>query len=63
MTLLAHTGHWLVSLAYLLPLVVLAVVILAGRLSDRRSERGGQPGVQASIGNATVEASGAKKEV
>jgi len=61
--MLAHTGHWLVSLAYLLPLVVLAGIVLAGRLSDRRSERRGRPGVQESSRNATAEPSGAKKDV
>jgi len=61
--MLAHTGHWLVSLAYLLPLVVLAGIVLAGRLSDRRSEREDRPGVQESNRNATAEPSGAKKDV
>ncbi len=36
MLLLAHAGHWLVQLIYLVPLVVLVGVIVAGRLRDRR---------------------------
>ena len=36
MLLLAHAGHWLVQLIYLVPLAVLVGVILAGRLRDRR---------------------------
>jgi hypothetical protein len=33
---LAHAGHWLVQLIYLVPLAVLVGVIVAGRLRDRR---------------------------
>ena len=33
---LAHAGHWLVQLIYLLPLLVLVGVIVAGRIRDRR---------------------------
>jgi hypothetical protein len=33
---LAHAGHWLVQLIYLVPLAVLVGVILAGRRRDRR---------------------------
>jgi hypothetical protein len=33
---LAHAGHWLVQLIYLVPLVVLVGVIVAGRIRDRR---------------------------
>ena len=36
MLVLAHAGHWLVQLIYLLPLVVLVGVIVAGRIRDRR---------------------------
>ncbi len=36
MPLLAHAGHWLVQLIYLVPLAVLAAVIVVGRLRDRR---------------------------
>ena len=33
---LAHAGHWLVQLIYLVPLFVLVGVIVAGRIRDRR---------------------------
>jgi hypothetical protein len=33
---LAHAGHWLVQLIYLVPLAVLVGVIVAGRIRDRR---------------------------
>ena len=33
---LAHAGHWLVQLIYLVPLAVLVGVILVGRARDRR---------------------------
>ena len=33
---LAHAGHWLVSLAYIAPLIV-----LVGRVRERRERRGG----------------------
>ena len=36
MLLLAHAGHWLVQLIYLVPLAVLVGVIVAGRVRDRR---------------------------
>ena len=36
MLVLAHAGHWLVQLIYLVPLVVLVGVIVAGRVRDRR---------------------------
>jgi len=39
---LAHAGHWLVSLAYIAPLIFLVGVILAGKIRDRR-ERSGDP--------------------
>jgi hypothetical protein len=32
----AHAGHWLVQLIYLVPLLVLVGVIVAGRIRDRR---------------------------
>jgi hypothetical protein len=32
----AHAGHWLVQLIYLVPLAVLVVVIVTGRIRDRR---------------------------
>ena len=36
MLVLAHAGHWLVQLIYLVPLLVLVGVILVGRMRDRR---------------------------
>jgi len=36
MLLLAHAGHWLVQLIYLVPVVVLVGVVLVGRARDRR---------------------------
>ena len=36
MLVVAHAGHWLVQLIYLVPLVVLIGVIIAGRRRDRR---------------------------
>jgi hypothetical protein len=35
MTVLAHAGHWLIQLVYLVPLLVLVVVIVVGRFRDR----------------------------
>jgi hypothetical protein len=35
---LAHAGHWLVSLAYIAPLLFLVGVIIVGKIRDRRSE-------------------------
>jgi hypothetical protein len=37
MTVFAHAGHWLVSLAYIAPLIVLVGVILVGKIRDRRA--------------------------
>ena len=41
----AHAGHWLVQLIYLVPLLVLVAVILAGRIRDKRerSASGDEP--------------------
>ena len=36
MLVLAHAGHWLPQLIYLVPLLVLVGVIFAGRVRDRR---------------------------
>jgi membrane protein implicated in regulation of membrane protease activity len=36
MLVVAHAGHWLVQLVYLVPLAVLVAVIVAGRVRDRR---------------------------
>ena len=35
--MLAHAGHWLVSLAYIAPLIFLVGVILVGKVRDRRA--------------------------
>ncbi len=40
MLVLAHAGHWLVQLIYLLPLAVLVAVVVAGRIRDRREAAG-----------------------
>jgi hypothetical protein len=37
MIVFAHAGHWLVSLAYIAPLIFLVGVILVGKLRDRRA--------------------------
>ena len=37
MIVLAHAGHWLVSVAYIAPLVFLVGVIIVGKIRDRRS--------------------------
>jgi hypothetical protein len=36
MLVLAHAGHWLAQLIYLVPLLVLVGVIVTGRVRDRR---------------------------
>jgi hypothetical protein len=38
---LAHAGHWLVQLIYLVPLAVLVGVIVSSRLRERRDGRKG----------------------
>jgi hypothetical protein len=38
---LAHAGHWLPQLLYLLPVVVLVGAIVVGRLRERRHGAGG----------------------
>ena len=40
---LAHAGHWAVSLAYMAPLVFLVGIIVAGKIRDRR-EHSDDPG-------------------
>jgi hypothetical protein len=35
----AHVGHWLVDLLYVAPLIVIAGLLLVGKLRDRRAER------------------------
>jgi hypothetical protein len=37
MIVLAHAGHWLVSLAYIAPLIFLVGGIFVGKIRDRRS--------------------------
>ena len=37
---LAHAGHWLVSLAYIAPLIFLVGVIIVGKIRDRRAGPG-----------------------
>ena len=37
---LAHAGHWLVSLAYIAPLIFLVGVIVVGKIRDRRAGSG-----------------------
>ncbi len=37
--LLAHVGHWLVDMLYVLPLLVMGVVLAVGRLKARRERR------------------------
>jgi hypothetical protein len=39
MIVFAHAGHWLVSLAYVAPLLILVGVILVGKIRDRREDR------------------------
>ena len=43
MLVLAHAGHWLVQLIYIVPLLVLVGVILVGRVRDRREAAQEQP--------------------
>jgi hypothetical protein len=40
---LAHAGHWLVSLAYVAPLIILVGMILFGKIRDRRAGSGDPP--------------------
>jgi hypothetical protein len=35
----AHVGHWLVDLLYVAPLIVMAGLLLAGRLREKRAGR------------------------
>ena len=39
MIVFAHAGHWLVSIAYVAPLLFLIGIILVGKVRDRREER------------------------
>lgn len=44
MTLFAHSGHWLVSVSYLAPLIFLVIVIGVGKVRDRRAGLINPPG-------------------
>jgi uncharacterized membrane protein YtjA (UPF0391 family) len=35
----AHAGHWLAQIAYLAPLVLLVVMIVVGRVRERRARQ------------------------
>jgi hypothetical protein len=35
----AHVGHWLVDLLYVVPLILVAAIVLAGKLRERRADR------------------------
>lgn len=37
--ILAHAGHWAVQILYLAPLLVLAVMVVVGKLRERREDR------------------------
>ncbi len=39
MTTLAHAGHWLADMLYVLPLLVMVALVVAGRLRERRAAR------------------------
>ena len=43
MLVLAHAGHWLVSVAYIAPLIFLVGVIIVGKIRDRRTGSGDPP--------------------
>ena len=43
MIVLAHAGHWLLSLAYLAPLLVLLGVVAVGKVKDRRAGADADP--------------------
>jgi hypothetical protein len=38
---LAHAGHWIAQLAYLLPLILIVGWLVLGRLRERRERRRG----------------------
>jgi hypothetical protein len=35
---LAHVGHWIVDLIYVVPLLLLGVALIVGKLRDRRRD-------------------------
>jgi hypothetical protein len=39
----AHVGHWLADMLFVLPLLVLGALLLAGRLRERRASRRREP--------------------
>ncbi|MGH2949100.1 MAG: hypothetical protein ACRDPC_23085 [Solirubrobacteraceae bacterium] len=39
MTPVAHVGHWLVDMLYVLPLLVMGVILLVGKVRQRRETR------------------------
>jgi hypothetical protein len=39
----AHAGHWLVSLAYIAPLIFLVGVLVVGKIRDRRTNSDDPP--------------------
>ena len=39
---LAHTGHWLANLLYLLPVIILGAGILWQRRNDKRAREAGE---------------------
>ena len=62
MITLAHASHWLVSLAYLMPLVALVGIVVFGKVQDRRRGHDAGPGVQEPAPEATAGPSRAKKD-
>ena len=40
MTLVAHAGHWLVSLAYFVPVIAFIVWLAVTQIRERRAGRG-----------------------
>jgi uncharacterized membrane protein YtjA (UPF0391 family) len=36
----AHAGHWLAQIAYLLPLVLLVALLVIGKVRERRERNG-----------------------
>jgi hypothetical protein len=38
-TSFAHVGHWLADMLYVLPLLVIAALLVVGRLRERRESR------------------------
>jgi hypothetical protein len=40
MIVIAHSGQWVISVAYLVPLVVLLIVVGVGKVRERRTGAG-----------------------